>query len=262
MKKITVISCLLILVFLVLLIIIRDQPQDLEILFVEELEINTTERIKACVMRRDGKLVLVDVEKKNNENIYLYVLKLYDHYRNSLPASYITPLTGNFEVRKLEKRKTKLEIELELLYLQEDFNTFLTALMWSYQQLGIEEIEVRVGKEVFRREKNTVINPEIETFLALDIKEQVIIHSQDEVMIPVTYYHNQDRIDFLMTKIIARFNTITYRYEILPLSIIIYIDDPQYEISESIINNLALNLESLDYSNIVIIKNNLIIYDN
>jgi hypothetical protein len=260
MKKIIILSGLLIFVFLVLFIVSRDQPQELAIVFVEELEESSPERLKACVQRRDGKLVLVDVEKKNNENIYLYILKLYDHYRNSLPPTYLTPLAGNFEVRKLEKNKNKLAIELEILYLTDNFNTFLTALMWSYQQLGIEEIEVRVGKEVFRREKNAVINPEIETANLLEACEQVVVYQQGDALLPVTYYHDREPLDFLLAKITTRFQKVEYRYEMLPETLIIYLDDPDFEISGAVIESLVRNLQLLDYSRIAVIKNNLIIY--
>jgi hypothetical protein len=263
MKKIVLIGSLLVFVFLVIFIVSSPKPSDLEIEFVSELESDHHPNFKACILREDGKLVLLDIEKKNNENIYLYALKIYDHYRNSLPLKYSTPLHGNFEVKKLEKKGKELQIELEVLYLEENFNLFLTALMWTYQSMGIEAISLKANREIFHLKKNEIINPEIETFYPEKATKQIIWYYQEEVILPVTYLHQDDPTGFLIRKIISIFPEANFTYETYSGLLILRIEDPRYEITTDVINCLTINLKGLGlYDDIVIVKNGLLVYNN
>jgi len=264
MKKISIIACLFITVFLVLLIISVNNDQELDIVFVDQLETENPELIKTCVKRSDGKLVLVDVTKNSDEDIYLYVLKIYDHYRNTLPLSYTSPFKGNFEVIDLRKMNDKLYIEVKTLYLEDqEFSNFLTALMWSYQGLGINTIEMKVNNEIFYLNKNEAINIEVETSSIFNNTEQVIYYTNDFEILPVTYLHDQDPVDFLMNKVLSKFDSISYTYEVVEKNLFISITDQELILSSVVTEVLLSNLEHLGiYENIVIIKNDIVVANN
>lgn len=263
MKRILLVGSLFLFVFLVIYIVAKPRPSNLKIEFVNELETKEPVKFKACVLRKDGNLVLLDIEKKSDENIYLYALKIYDHYRNTLPSTYQTPLRGNFEVKKLEKKGTKLEIELEFLYLEENFKLFLTALMWTYQHLGIESVSIKAGRENFQLEKNEIINLEIEATSPEKAVEQVIYFYEDEAILPVTYIHQEDMTYFLIKKIIGRFPETSFTFETQAGILFVYILDPRYQITAATIDALAYNLDSLSiYNDIVIVKNGQLVYNN
>lgn len=263
MKKILLVGSLYLFIFLVIYIVAKPRPSNLEIEFVNELETKEPEKFKACVLRKDGNLVLLDLEKKSDENIYLYALKIYDHYRNSLPNTYQTPLKGNFEIKKLEKKGTILEIELEFLYLEENFKLFLTALMWTYQSLGIESVTIKAGRENIHLKKNEIINPEIEAITPENAIEQIIYFHQDEEILPVTFIHQEDSTYFVINKITANFSGTTFTYETQAGIFIVYLSDPYYQITRATIETLAYNLTTLSlYEDIVIVKNGQLVYNN
>ena len=261
MKKIILMSSLFIFVFLIILIITKEAPVDFEITYVDALE-TSKNKLKVCVLKDNGKLVLIDVEKKNNEYDYLYLLKLYDHYRNSLPLNYNSPLKGNFEIKKLEKKEDHLEIELQVLYLVDNFNLFLTALMWSYQELGINTISVKANQEVFNLRRNTSINPQLEAINLDNAREQLIIFLEEEVLLPITYFHDQDQMSFLINKLFAHFPDLQVSYDSYGDMIIMNIYDPFYQLSTEVFEVLGTNLENLGYFDIIIIKNDLLVYHN
>lgn len=264
MKKIIIISCLLITIFLTLIFISREMGTDLEIRFVEELN-PIQDTLLMCVEREDGKLVLIDVEIHKHEDIYLYALKLYDHYRNSLPLNYSTPLDGNIEITNIKKINDKVYIELETLYLNGGLNRFLTALMWTYQSLGINSIEIKINDQVFNLKKNDVINLEFASSSIYNTQTQVVIFYTDHEIIPITYCHEEDPIDFLMKKVISKsiYDKVTYEYQIINNNLILDIYDHNYLVSESIIQMILNNLINLGvFENIIILKNDLVVANN
>jgi len=109
MKKTIILLSIFLLVFLILIIIVNKQDEQLQIVYIDNFDEDYQEKLKVCTMRQDGKLVLIDVLKHNNEQNYYYILKLYDHYRNALPLGYSTPFKGNFEIEKLEKENDYLK---------------------------------------------------------------------------------------------------------------------------------------------------------
>ena len=261
MRKILPLASLLIFVFLVLFIVASPRPTELPIEFVSELETEEKEKFTACLLRADGNLVLLEIEKKNHENIYLYALKIYDHYRNSLPPKYQTPLKGNFEVKKLEKKGRELQIELEFLYLEENFKTFLTALMWTYQNLGIDSVVIKSRREEFRLEKNETVNLRVENPYASE--SQIVYFHEGEEILPVTYLHSEDRTSFLIKKILAHSPGAGYSYEDHDGFLFLEIQDPRHEITPALIESLAYNLKELGlHEEIVIIKNGILVYNN
>lgn len=261
MRKLIALASLLIFVFLVLFIVSKPHPTELPVEFVSELEGEKNEVLTVCVLREDGKLVLIDVEKRNEENVYLYALKLYDHYRNSLPPKYTTPLKGNFEVKKLEKKGRTVSIELDFLFLEENLKSFLTALMWTYQQLGIDSVNVKAGREEYKLEKNETVNIMRESLKPT--RKQTIQFWEGEAILPVTYYHEMDETAFLIEKFLERFPEVSYTFSDHAGFLILEIIDPRFEITTITIENLAFNLENLGlYRDIVILKNGILVYNN
>lgn len=256
-------ASLLIFVFLVILIVAKPQPTALPIEFVSELETEEKDHFTACLLREDGNLMLLDIEKKSDENIYLYALKIYDHYRNSLPLKYQSPLKGNFEVKKLEKKGKDLEIELEFLYLEENFKLFLTALMWTYQNLGIENVHLKIGKENFHLKRDEIINPKIESTNPSKSVAQIIYYHEEEGVLPVTYLHEEDMTYFLLKKFIDPIPEATFTFENNSGLLIVNIVDPRHEVDLPLIDSIGFNLEKLGlYEDIVIVKNGLLVYNN
>ncbi|MDD4076959.1 MAG: hypothetical protein PHT03_03165 [Bacilli bacterium] len=263
MKKVAVLVSIFTFVFLTLFIIIDQAEQKLNIVYVDRLAEEAGSTVKVCVKRSDGKLVLIDTCKHKQEDNYLYILKLYDHYRNALPPSYVTPLQGNFEIIKLEKTENKLNIELKAMYLKSGFKEFLTAFMWSYQYMGIDSINMKINKEIFYLEKNTLINPEIDSYSAYDNIIQIVFYKEGDDIIPVSYYHQENRIDFLMNKVISKFPDVTYTYQIQDDMLTIRISDPDYQLSKEITDMLLLSIKHLNlYRNIIIIKNDVVVANN
>lgn len=261
MKKIAVILSLFTLVFLVLFIILKGDGQKLHIVYVDEFEEKTA--VKVCARRPDGKLVLVDVEKHTNEDDLLYILKTYDHYHNALPPTYVTPLSANFEVIKFEKTNIMLAIELKMTHLKSGLQDFFTALMWSYQYRGIEGIDLKINKESFQLAKNRLINPESAATTPYGNIAQTIFHREGDEILPVTYLHRDDRINFLMHKVIAKYPDATYEYETVDRMITIRITDPEEQISKDVIEMLLLSIDHLDiFDHIIIIKNGAVIAHN
>lgn len=261
MKKIAVILSLFALVFLVLFIIIDQDRQNLNIVYVDNLVGEEAVTVKVCVRRPDSKLALIDVEKHTDEDELIYILKIYDHYRNALPPRYTTPLVGNFEILKFEKTNDTLVIELKAMYLKEGLSDFLTALMWSYQYRGIAAVDIKINKEQFRIEKNRAINPEIETPYG-NVTQTIFYREGDEIL-PVTYIHKENRVDFLLKKIISKYPGASYEYAAEGELLMIRITDPDYQISKDITDMLLLSIDNLGiYDNIVIIKNGDVVANN
>lgn len=250
---------LLIFVFLVIFIIARGQKDDLKIEFVDHLEV-APETLKICAKRKDGKLVLVDVDKSSDENVYLYVLKLYDHYRNSLPLNYSSPLKGNIEIIELQKKDEELNACIRINYLQSEVSEFLSALMWSYQSLGIQKLQIKINNEQFTLTSNPEVNRVVESSSIYDNYSQIILFYEENEIIPITFYHQENPIDFLIKKIIQRYD-IKYQYEIIEGVLIVRIDDDGYNLDRSIYWLIGRNLELLNkYQEIIIIVNDQLVY--
>lgn len=251
----------LILFFLILIILIPKATVETDVLYVNSFDIPNSENINVCVLNKQNKLALVNVEKHKNENLYLYILKLYDHYRNNLPFDYKSPLNGNFEVINLEKSNNTLDIELDLLYLNGELNEFLTALSWSYGEVGIEKINLLINGNKFTLKKNQNINVQIEDpYLKT---KQVIYYQVDDGVIPITYFHNDEKIDFLVEKLTNKYKVIDIEIQIYDTLLMVYIDDPEEVLTENIIKLVIKSIDELDvYENIIIILNENEIYNN
>lgn len=251
----------LILFFLILIILIPKATVETDVLYVNSFDIPNSENINVCVLNKQNKLALVNVEKHKNENLYLYILKLYDHYRNNLPFDYKSPLNGNFEVINLEKSNNTLDIELDLLYLNGELNEFLTALSWSYGEVGIEKINLLINGNKFTLKKNQNINVQIEDpYLKT---KQVIYYQADDGVIPITYFHNDEKIDFLVEKLTNKYKVIDIEIQIYDTLLMVYIDDPEEVLTENIIKLVIKSIDEFDvYENIIIILNENEIYNN
>lgn len=259
MKKIMIFSSLLIFVFLVIFIIARDQTDDMKIEFVDRLEVEP-ETLKICAKRKDGKLVLIDVDKINDENTYLYVLKLYDYYRNSLPLNYSSPLHGNIEILELQKNGQEINASIKIYYLQSGISEFLSALMWSYQNLGIQKMQIKINNEQFTLTSNPEVNRVVESSSIYGNFTQTILFYEEEEIIPITYYHQENPIDFLIKKIIQRYD-IKYQYEIIEGVLIVRINDDDLNLDRTIYWLIGRNLELLNkYQEIIIIVNDQLVY--
>lgn len=241
--------------------VITKTKEYTKVYYVNTFDTKQDYTLKVCVLNKEGKLVLVDVEKHNNENLYTYILKLYDHYRNNLPLEYKTPLNGNFEVIKLEKKEDELFIELDMLYLNSQLDSFFTSLCWSYKDLGIKKINMSIDCERIILNTNVSINAVFEdTYFKT---KQVIYYENDNEIIPVTYYHSSNKLEFLINKIKNKYGNIEIKYEIFDNLIIIDIDDENELLSESIIKLFILSLEELtEFDNIIIIVNDTHIFNN
>lgn len=263
MKKAAVILSLFIFVFLVLFILATHGSQNLDIVFVERIGKEECDTLKVCVKRSDGKLALIDINKHTEEDNHLYALKIYDYYRNALPLTYTTPLKGNFEIIKAEKNDNIMDIELKAKYLQSGTNEFLTALMWTYQIMGIDKVNLTFNKQFFYLEKNRLINPEMESQSPYDNIIQIIFFKEGDEIIPVSYCHQENRLDFLLKKVVARFPGSSYTYETEDDTLTVKINDPNYLISKDITDMILLSIEQLNlYRNIIIIKNNIVVANN
>src|SRR5690554_4818989 len=237
----------LILFFLILIILIPKATVETDVLYVNSFDIPNSENINVCVLNKQNKLALVNVEKHKNENLYLYILKLYDHYRNNLPFDYKSPLNGNFEVINLEKSNNTLDIELDLLYLN--------------GEVRIEKINLLINGNKFTLKKNQNINVQIEDpYLKT---KQVIYYQADDGVIPITYFHNDEKIDFLVEKLTNKYKVIDIEIQIYDTLLMVYIDDPEEVLTENIIKLVIKSIHELDvYENIIIILNENEIYNN
>lgn len=263
MKKIAPFVILIMFLSFVLILLSNYNDIDLEIRFVNHLYTDSEEEIRLCVLNEDDKLVLINSKKHNDENLYEYILKTYDHYRNNLPIGYTTPLKGNFEVISLEKINDTLNIELDMLYYESGLNTFLSALIWSYKDYGITKINATIDGNVFNINKDTAINTVIEsTNIYGNYKQIIYFQNKDEVM-PITYYHDDEKLDFLISKLVNKYININFSVELIDDFLVVSVEDEQEELSKPMINLLLMSLEETgEYSNIVIIVNNQDIYNN
>jgi hypothetical protein len=262
MKKFLILGSLFAVVFLIVAMIAKEEPADLEIVYVDELNSETPETIKTCVLRRDKKLVLIDVSKITNENIYLYVLKVYDHYQNSLPPDYVTPFSGHFEVLSVEKKGSHLTAVISSRYVTDDLGIFARALMQTYHELGIETLDLSVNKEVIRLTAGDPINTEIESF-AIDAVSQVIYYQNGREILPVTYIHSGNQVDFLLGKLLGYYSSVTWSYETDNGFFTLEISDPEFAVDGGQITMLLDNLRHcVTYPNIVIIKNGFLAASN
>jgi len=247
--------------FAFVLIIITKTKADIEIKYVNAFDDEYIHTLKVCVLNKDNRLVLVDVEKHNDEDIYTYVLKVYDHYRNNLPLEYLSPLKGNFEVVSVNKNKEELEIVIKILYLHSTIEEFLTALSWSYKELGIKKVNLIIDDKKFTLNTNANINVIIED---IDFQtKQVIYYFNDGEIIPVTYFHNQNEVDFLINKIKNKFPSLNAKKEVYDNLLIIEFIDEEEVLSTEVINLIIKSLEDTrKYSNIIIIVNDKYVYNN
>lgn len=262
MKKYLILGSLLTVVLLVLAVIAKEEPADLEIVYVDELNTDPAETLQTCVMRRDQKLVLIDVRKITEENSYLYALKVYDHYRNSLPPSYVSPFSGHFEVQSVEKNGSHLTAVISSDYVTDDLSLFARALMQTYHGLGIKTMDLSVNKAVFHLTADDAINPEIES-LALDAVSQMIYYPNGQETLPVTYFHSENPLDFLFEKLLGNISSVTWSYEADSGFFTLEISDPEFAVDGTRIAALLDNLDHFGiYPNIVIIKNGIVAISN
>lgn len=263
MKKVVPIIILLIFFSFVLILISKYNEHSIDVEYVNELDEETEELVKVCVLNKDNQLVLIHVEKHNDDNIYEYVVKLYDHYRNNLPLNYKTPLQGNFEVLNVRKSNDVLILDLKMQYYEAGISEFLNALSWSYQDLGIDKIDATINGNKFTVEKNANINVVIESSAIYNNDKQIIYYGNENEIKPVTYYHNQDKLYFLMEKLKDKYPEIKYEFEVIDSFLVISINDENNSISKTVINLLLMSLNQLDeFSEIVIIINNEDVYHN
>lgn len=246
---------------LVIYLIASTEEQTLDIEYVTDLDYDNREVIKVCVLNENNQYVLINATKHNDEDIYIYVLKLYDYYRNNLPISYKSPLKGNFEVQKVKKAGEVLNIELKMLYYESGVSEFLNALIWSYQDLGIEKINANINGNNFVVEKNASINPVIESSDLYNNHKQIIYYLNGEEIIPITYYHKEDKLQFLMNKVASKYN-ITYDIQVIDGFLIIDIEDNEQMLSKAVLNLIIKSIDQMgEFSEIVIIVNGEEVYN-
>lgn len=261
MRKLLPIIILLMFFSLVIYLVASTEEQTLDIEYVTDLDYDNREVIKVCVLNENNQYVLINATKHNDEDIYIYVLKLYDHYRNNLPLSYKSPLKGNFEVQKVKKVKEVLNIELKMMYFESGVTEFLNALIWSYQDLGIEKINAKINGNNFVVEKNANINPVIESSDLYNNEKQIIYYLDGEEIIPVTYFHKEDKLQFLMNKVASRYN-ITYDIQVIDSFLVIEIVDNEQMLSKAVLNLIIKSIDQMgEFSEIVIIVNGEEVYN-
>jgi len=262
MKKVAPLILILIFFGFVIIFLANQSDQDMNIEYVNSLSFDTKEDILVCILNEDNKLVLVNTKKHNDENIYIYILKLYDHYRNSLPLSYKSPLKGNFEIENVKKVGNVLNIDIKILYLEGEINTFLNALIWSYQDYGIEKAVVNIDDNVFVVNKNANINTVIEGSDIYNTHKQIIYWDNNKDVLPITYYHSYGKLEFLMEKVKSKYGNINYDIQVVDSFVIINIDDEENYLSNNIISLIIKSVNVIEeFSEIVIILNEVNVYN-
>lgn len=262
MRKIAPFLILLIFFTFVILVISKFSGMEHKIEYVSTLENTDQEIIKVCVLNDDQQLVLINTNKHTNENIYIYVLKLFDHYRNNLPASYKTPLKGNFEIEKVSKDKDILYIDLKMQYFEAGLNEFLSGLVWSYHDLGINKLYLDINGNKFSLERNHNINSVIVGEDIYNNEKQIIYYENGNEIIPVTYFHKQDKLSFLLNKIASKYQEIKYDFEIVDKFLVVRIEDPNNSLSEAAIRLIIRSIEQIgEFDEIVIIINDIDVYN-
>src|SRR5690606_9540548 len=115
---------------------------------------------------------------------------------------------------------------------------FLTALIWSCRDYGISKINANINGNIFKIDKDTSINTVIESTKIYEINKQTIYYLSNEEILPITYYHDDDKLAFLINKLANRYENTSFDFELVEDFLIISISDEHEVLSKTIINLL------------------------
>ena len=80
---------------------------------------------------------------------------------------------------------------------------------------------------------------------------------------PITYYHKDNYIEFLMKKVQSKYTDINYEIKIIEQLVIIDIEDNEELLSEAAIKLIIKSIEQLgNYQDIVLIINKMEVFNN
>lgn len=242
----------------VFIVLMREEDPNFEIIFTNELEELHTSKL--CLKNENGKLEIIEFEHPKVNDIEKYIISLYNERRNSLPLNYVTPVREIFKVRHFERNNDELNISLEEV--SGNIKELMTSLMWTYQEIGIKTINFTINGLYYKYHENCDINVVYELISPNTYVKQTILYIDGSIIFPVTYYHKNDEIDFLLNKIFYKYGitNIDYQYISDDDYLYLYINDPDYNMNENIIDLIYTNIINLlNNNNVSIIKNGIVV---
>ena len=150
MKKIIVGLLSIACIALLILIVIRETKKeriDIEIIYVDKLEEEQTDKIQFCAVDKYNNFNLINVEVPTNvDDIYTYVFELYNLKRNSLPLEYTVISNKLLVLNEIKREDDILYIDIQESDIETDeLHRIYAALKITYKYLGINQVKITMN---------------------------------------------------------------------------------------------------------------------
>ena len=245
-KSLCVFLLLLMVSIFIILILNNSSKDKYDAIYVDDLNIIEKPDLQIMLINSDNLLECVAIKSidLNCKNIYEKIFAIYNEYQNSLPINYTSPFNKVIFNREIYVIGDKILIDIEKKDYELDIEKAAKCLMWSYQLLGIEELEISIGKSKFSLNKDTIVN---EVVLSESGKQQIIFVNTDCGFIPYTFYHNNNSLEFILDMLLIDSYDIKYINGVIN----IYTDNA---LTNNIKKCLDLNMEYLNIDKYNIIE--------
>lgn len=253
-KKIFISFVCIILLTSFLVILNNNEEKDIKIIYVDD--INEKKTTSICAINENGLLEVInieyEIENKNTQDKYLSIFKVFNEYRNYLPINYSSPIKNLVSLKTLNVKDNTMIIEIESLYNNENINILLDSLLWTYKDFNIKEISLIFNNKNYYVNVNSGIN--VKVFGNLDSHKHLIYHFTELGYIPITYYHNQDKIIFTIKEFIDYYDY-DFEYDIKYVNDEIEINvQNKKEINVEHLKELKFNLENINENKKIVIN--------
>lgn len=138
-----------------------------------------------------------------------------------IPNGYESVVSNELELTDyvIEENKLKLNVSNNII---DENRQSLEALVWTFVDNNIEELEIYVDEQLVtevsdykinKLNKQMGINYTYETLYLYESTATTIVFQEDDYILPVTYFHlKEDVCDYIVTKILDNVDNTSYDY--------------------------------------------------
>ena len=158
---------------------------------------------------------------------------------NTLPLGYHSPIETSTTLTKYELLQNKLTLVLSEDFLNSEGKNALASIAWTFCNEDIEEVVIKVNNEKLsllkdyyftKIDKTINVNYCYETSYLFESSHVTIVHMENELLKPVTYFFkDSEMFDFIVSKIfdeeLIENNAVAYELEDKELTVSLACDD-------------------------------------
>lgn len=179
-----------------------------------DVQVNENKPYKVVyVLSEEDKLVGIKVQVEEElEDEISQKWELLTSKVASYPLGFYSPIETSTVLEKYEIYQNQLTLCLSEDFLNSDGKKALASIAWTFCNDDVEEIVIKVNNEKLRNLKNYTfdkidrsinVNYKFETSYLFEADFITVLHDEDEMSIPVTYFFKDVKsLDYLVSKIL------------------------------------------------------------